>query len=222
MLHPLEERRLKTIDELFDSNYKILYDEYENEIFKHNPKYQRAFNDERIVVYEFFDANILKDDKVVFSYPCSLFDKFSSELSDNVLYSIAESFNGQRLQIYTGPFSPYLNKFKILMDLSFEAGLPKAWKIFNDDEISRLNLTSETEQNKQNEILNLSLIGPFFIILLFGFSAALFVLCCEIFYHDFLSKLTKEILKIDAKFLKLFKRKKDKNVRIKKNVNLTI
>ena len=72
------------------------------------------------------------------------------------------------------------------MDLSFEAGLPKAWDIFMFEryEISHL-------KNEDEDMLNFVLIAPYILVMVIGYSVALLVLTIEIFYRDFLLNFSK-------------------------------
>jgi hypothetical protein len=202
MLKPVHQNFIKSIDELFDSDYQIRKSSFINKIHEDNPRYQLAVENQRVVEkknsirHKF--ANIRR---------CEFFInrmRFHGDgRSYKGTYQIPEVAYSLRRNLYVTPFHMFFDKFQYLMDLSFEAGLPTQWMNFYYDFYFFVCNKKERQVYiaDEKEILDFNAILPFFLILAFGFSFALFALLCEIFYHDFISGL------IDFLKSKLQKRK---------------
>lgn len=197
MLKPLQQDLLKSIDELFDS--EVLLDGLNVEIlFGHRPKYQNVLKNNRMVkLFNYTDASwhgkAIKNNIAVISHMCDRKGK-----SFPGMYIIPEFFYTQH-PLVVRPYHPYLDKLQNLMDRSLEAGLLMAWKIFffND---AKAFIPNENNFKRivadEKAFLDFEAIGPFFIILIVGFSGALLALFCEIFHHDFLKQISKKLLKM--------------------------
>lgn len=215
MLQPLEENRFNNLDELLDSNYLIseyiqLFTEIGN-----GSKLEKAQKAGRLVSHSYMEYEDFAAHKVAFPEECEKFDLTvgSPHGTRNGMYKIVTPFEKAFILLYAGPFSPFLNYFKKLMDLSASGGLQHYWNTLYQNDIStvyselRRKIRMEIEDEK--DILDLDSIAPFFLILAFGFSLALFSLLCEIFHHDFLTQLnfSKKTIKnyLKKKFCGAFK-----------------
>lgn len=225
MLQPIQQKLLKSINELFDSEVKIEFFRDFNNLQKENPKYQKAFAQGRVITLEtsFEDDSVWTSEYIKNNFaslqPCEHFKNLIKHQIDGKswrgLYLIPEVAYTEVENFFTAPFHPYIEKFQELMDRSLEAGLPIAWEQFHYEFINKLYPPEITvKEIKQTKILNFDTIAPFFSILVFGFSIALFALLCEVFYHDFLAELSGELLRRELQ--KFFRRKlKGKKARVK-------
>lgn len=215
MLQPLEEKLLKSIDELLDSDFNIMMASILNLKLYYNPKYLKALKDKRIFHYPMKSLQDFAKMRVATTQCCAWFDyllTFSPELNTvEGLYKISEPFSLIPF-LWTGYTSPYVNRLNELMRYCFEGGLLKAWN--TDFEIDYANFFKRGEerirllQNSKGKknILDLETIAPFFLILVFGNLVALLALLGEIFYHDFLCRLSGKYLKklIDKTWKKIY------------------
>lgn len=215
MLQPVYEKPLKTIDELFQSNLKFERKYFNTFFNKENQDHQKIIQDDRIIDVdlspydEVWTAQIIEN-KIALNQPCDHFKNTINEFGDGKsylgIYQIPEVAYIYPENLYVAPFHPFLDNFQNLMDLSFEAGLPSAWKRFYFEFIRNFYSDLKTKEKLGDKItLDFVDIGPFFLILIFGYMAAVLVILMEIFYHDFIVKL--EIKFSIWKFLKIFKRK---------------
>jgi hypothetical protein len=203
MLKPIQEKLLKSIDELFESNYKIEYFEDFNFTFYDNLKYRKALKENRVMSIDIFSDD---DNEWVPEYirrnfaslqSCKHFKNLIDHQGDGKswrgLYQIQEVALIERQNLFTAPFHPLQEKFQDLMDFSFEAGLPMAWEKFHFEFLNFYNRTDKIVRKfDTKQILDFSSIAPIFLILIFGFQIALIALLFEVFFHDFLLKLPKD------------------------------
>lgn len=201
MLNPLEQKLLRNVDELWDSDLKIVFDMSVQLMYWNNSKYRKAIDDKRMV----FVTNITKlYSSEAYIVPCetveiSLKATYDRKTVDG-MYMLNEKVFSDNIELYCGTFSAYVDKFQHLMDLSLEAGLHKAWKLYHEISISNLVVTKEMRDERskipvENEILNFFSIIPMFLILLVGHSLALLSFLFEIFHSDFISRITMDVIK---------------------------
>lgn len=206
MLKPVQQNLLKSVDELFESTLRIEFTSLDL-LYEDNPKYQRVKKqNDRIV--GFTPSPIgegwteeCTDYHIAVKYPCEEFRMFMESGGDGKtyrgMYMIPEVVYIDRDDLFIGPFHPYLDKFQYYMDISFEAGLHQAW----DSQFERVlveHYIHKIEKRKiedENQILDFVAIGPFFLILIFGYLMATFALFGEIFYHDCLARLSKSFIR---------------------------
>jgi hypothetical protein len=210
MLQPVLINPFRSIDELFDSNYKIEWLEEFDFLYDDNQKYQNAVKEKRVIDMR----NSLKQEtwvemfvaqKIATAGPCKTFtDLAGDEKTWKGFYQISEIFMLYREILFIAPFHPFSETFQQLMDSSFEAGLPMAWERKFKEFASKFKKPKINPKASDGNILDFGAILPFFLILVFGFLIALFAFLCEIFYHDFLNNLSKEYFK--RKFDKFFRR----------------
>lgn len=198
MINPLEGKQFKTFDELLESDKSLIVTKMMLNSLKNNQKFQKLFENNRILT-EFPTSNT-HDEKLAIWQPCdgvdlglSLGDDFIDGYYRNK-YKIHQPFSLYFIQLEAGRVNPYLDKFQHLMDLSTEAGLPKAWKMFFEHDVANHQNRSRRENYEADfESLNFSHIIPMFLILAFGFVLAFFVFLIEIFYCDFIAKMFNDL-----------------------------
>lgn len=201
-------RPFKSFNELIDSDVKIIRSLFHDNFFSRNTNYwkkiergefemQRSQHDNEAFVKRFKLASL--------QY-CKKSDFIIKYLGDGKSYEgfylIPEVVLSGPEYLFCGFFNPYIEKFKKIMDLSFEVGLPKAW-----DTLHNLAIMETLKRNlvePEKIIVDLSAIAPVFCILASGLLLAFFALLCEIFHKDFVNELSYAYYK--KKFLKIFRR----------------
>lgn len=215
MLQPLQEHLIKTVDELLDSEVKIeKFVDYEN-VKRINPRYEQAEKDNRVLEFHFNpsvtdDWKYYTDNNVAANSHCDGIKNAIEHLGDgkswNGLYLVPDVSHTVKNNLLIRPFHPYLDEFQRLIDVSIKVGLPKAWGRFYTQFVNKFyQKKSKKQEFVKEEILEFNDIVPFFVILAFGFSLAFFSLICEIFYHDFLSQISRNYLM--NRFEKFWRRK---------------
>jgi hypothetical protein len=187
MMEPMQTSTLKTIDELFMSDYKVYIFDLFDFAMKENVAYQKAISGGRI---RFMFEHKVVDDHAYVSL-CSLVHGLLNfkfiHLKNTSYYLLPERQFMTPLNLDVGFLNPFLNKLQHLMDLCFTAGLPRAWKTFHQltmREWLRKNGQTADIVDESNDILDLSQILPICVILLIGHGFALMAFLLEVFYHD--------------------------------------
>lgn len=227
MLKPIELKLLKTLDELFESDIRINYDLEMNYIDEENEKFKKAIEEGRVgnFLTVFKNSSIRKfiaERKTAYFDFCS-FNRYVMNYGDGKtfqgIYVIPEVVATIHYNFMVAPLSPYFDKFQSIMNICFEAGLHKAWRIFYEIDFLLQNIKISRNIDQRKNTLDFKTIFPFFAILGIGFGISLLVLFCEIFYHDFLLNLSKDY------FMRILRRKitgkkvtKIKNIRIRNNL----
>lgn len=220
MLDPIREKPLKTIDEVFDSDFKIADDGgILYALHQDNPKFQKAHKEQRIVDHpslkssnEHWTVRVEKGNLAIVQ-PCKLWKNYIVNRGDgkscNGLYMIPEVLLSKPEDLYTRPYHPYLELFQRIMDHSFEIGLHQIWE---DDFFKISNYEAEGKEKPEAKLfLDFASIGPFFLILAVGFATALLSLMCEVFCDDFVSNISRDYLR--RKFNEIFRRNRIIRVR---------
>lgn len=225
MLDSVRQPLLKTIDDLLDSDLKILYSWSFEYMQENNPKFQKMMAENR---FSSPDINDWHKDAVAMNL--AYWDRCEDVKNQIDLLGDGKSYLGQYLineyidsipvDLYTRPFHPYLAEFQQIMDRTFEAGLPVAWNRWYYGKVLGYGENRQKNEAKK-EMLDFETIAPFCLILAIGYISAFIALSFEIFYHDFVSELSKEYFK--KKFKSLFDRElKTKRTNEKKKVRVKI
>jgi hypothetical protein len=184
-MEPAYIRKLKTIEEVFKSNLTIGYN-----VNPLDRDYGGFFNETKFRnLYELKE----KEDYETLNFliPCDLINfmqkyYYSKNYNFDTVYILKERFFIEFLCLDAGILNPYIEKFQELMDLSFEAGLPKMWTNFlNADMFEKVHWTQFYEDDIPSDSLEFEQIFPIFRVLSIGFLIAGFVLLLEIFHFDF-------------------------------------
>lgn len=207
MLNPVEEKVFSTIDELLESEMKLKHDLIFEVLQQANPKYQRAVKDGRVIKFEEssdWTGQLVEMNCAKF-VPCKPYKNEIEHDGDGKkyknLYLIPDVAFTQREDFYSCPYHPYIDILQELMDQTFEAGLHQAWEKTFYQIYTTLNSVRKPEKTGKED-LDFDAIIPFFLILAVGFLAALIALLCEIFFHDFVTELSKDYFR--RKFSELF------------------
>lgn len=200
MLKPVQQKLYKSIEEVFDGEVNIQSNSELNFLYKDNPSYQKAKKDKRVKAFEhaFYDnwtEAYIKENLAVLQ-PCRLYKNRIEHDGDGKswfgFYLVNDVVYNQRSDLVLRHFHPLSGKFQSLMDASFEAGLPMAWENFYYEDLNNEYSEKKNQLNDSDKkILDFDAIGPLFLLLVFGYSIALVVFVCEIFYHDLIIELVK-------------------------------
>jgi hypothetical protein len=207
MIEKIEAPRLSSVDELLESDYKLLVGNHFEMLMQGNLMYQRAVLDGRVnnsgseMVYLNFTQ--LHSENYAIMVFCEIAKYYIDKGDASNFYVINENLFARYDQLQTIFLSKFLKRWQLLMDWSFEAGLHQAWeKMESDEKVLK-------EVDEEMEILWLTDIAIVFYTLIIGCVIGGFALLCEIFYHNFLQPFLRrrKILKETAKWKRLFKLK---------------
>lgn len=214
MLQPVQQKPFRTNGELFASDYKIQNTFQLEQTYQDYPWYQRGLKERRVIEFTGSDQSDWAEEtvkhQIVRLQPCAYLKNFIDNGGDRKsykgIYLIREIAATSPRNLFVPPFHPYQEKFQQLMDWSFEAGLlPKAWEMFFYEIFNSIIELKRIENKDEETVLDFAAIGPFFLVLVFGFLFALLALLCEIFYHDFVRQISKDLFK--NFYEKIFNRK---------------
>lgn len=188
-MEPMEISTFKSLDELLDSDYKMFVGDYYPDINMGNVKYQKAVNRGKIITALEQKSSEIEDSVLL---PCSnIIISLQFLYHMDIYYILPERFKVSYLALQTGSMNPFQRKLQRLMDLSVDAGLPKAWRIFYDINVRRAIHDNPKVKKfapiESKSVLDFSQILPICVILLIGHGIALLTFLHEIFHHDFLS-----------------------------------
>lgn len=192
MMEPMQTSTFKTVNELLDSKYEMIIGNPFNYTMFSTLNYQNALRRRKIFFRETSGKEIGEDQSSAI-FPCRnaeiywRYEKFPGVH----FYILPERVSAltNYVQLDVGFLNPFLSKIQHIMDLSFEAGLTKAWRVFNNNFIH--NYTQNVRGLKLNrydeprDVLDFSQIWPICVVLLIGHSIALVAFLYEVFYHDF-------------------------------------
>lgn len=191
MMNPMQISHIESLDELFDSNLKIVVPSAFHLEMSNNSKYQNAFKDGRVLLDEMKDLNKAKPFGI--SILCDGEYKIANAFNRTGYYKLSYTLQKTKfLTLNAGIFNPLFNNLQNLILRCFEFGLIKVWKENFKAEVKEGFRTSGRtiyQPVEKNRTLDLSQILPICVVLLIGHGFALLSFLCEIFYHDFLSKL---------------------------------
>lgn len=202
-MNPLVEKRFTSIDELIQSDKRIFISEASYIILiRDNPNYQKFISARKLLDIVNMDVIDGKNPEIAYPQQCRDIDFWMTFSADrkNVegKYKINEPFETSFIRLHVGDSSEYIEKFQHLMTTSFEAGLPKAWRFFQEnsiaDLIDRQKLRMRSEKKNDEIFLDFYQIIPMFFILVIGHSIALLGFLGEILW-SFCKRKFKKIRK---------------------------
>jgi hypothetical protein len=175
--------KFNSIDELFASDYKISATAI---AYKYLILHVNLLNRiQKITNTRFGQANLtdLYTDQTAVIISCDVVKsvKRFDDVADN-FYIMDQKIFPYYAQLHVGHMSKFLKKWQLLMDWSFEAGLPKIWEIF----LRELRTVQKSTPDDENppDWLELDDIDVAFYALLVGILMGALALVCEIFWHD--------------------------------------
>lgn len=203
----------KTWQELLESDYEIITEDYFHRSLLNDSTYLKAIKDGRIKLFYELYRNIGNTSSSQI-WECIALKAYmkhrTSEFDPENYYILPERVHSEYTALDVGYMNPFLREFQRLFDLSFEAGLFDMWATFQMMSEIQNNLESGTLldlEKYKSDSLDFSQILPICVILLIGHSLSLFVFLCEIFYFDFLRYFGYFKQKFKERKSKLFRRK---------------
>ena len=191
--------KITTIEELIDDDYSFIVDKTFVGQLNGSEYYQRMSS--RIVKYldetDFMNCKNLSSQNIVIIAPCSFIIHFLEQIPKGInqqsvldfYYKLEEQFNCYYLELLMPYPSFFLNQLQEFSLIVFESGIKKAWAKTNPVTDTQKFMESNISQNA-DYFLILSDIAPIFYILGGGLAFSTFVFLLEIFWHDFLIKLS--------------------------------
>ena len=190
MIQPMQEIRMKTVNDLIASDYEILTDEvfafhvqdYDNlDSLKSRMNTSGASKDIR------FEEQVKKQHFVLIVTCESAEHELTRVIGTNhpisdYYYLIPERLTSRFVQLEASYMNPFLETFQYYMDLSFQAGLPHMWKIYSQQDI--LKKVKYAAHDDQKTYLKLEDIYQVLIFVSIGLVLATLALICEISFHD--------------------------------------
>lgn len=193
MIHPMEQHRLRTFNQILDSNYEIMTDAAFMDAVKDSKEFIAIKS--RIKVpetYENYETEIKRQHYVYVRKCDSVEFKFDEKSKSDkkgesdFYYLLPERILKFYVRLEASFLNPFITRLQYYMDLSFEAGLPQIWTIFSEQGV--LN-SSNLEFSVDPKILKLKDLAQVFYILLFGCSVTTLLLLMEIFFCNVLRNL---------------------------------
>ncbi|CAG9801118.1 unnamed protein product [Chironomus riparius] len=184
------EQNLKTVKDLLESNFRIIVGEAFKYNFKNSSDFSSIINSLDLPEETNDDKNIIEQ-KYAFIRLCDVAKQILSSQRSNkkfwseYYYILNERIPSQFIRLEASFLNPYLERFQYFMDLSFEAGLPQMWKVFESHLISKLR-----NVEIENDFLTLKDLGPVFLIVFIGCTLSMFVLLFEIFHYEFIRHIS--------------------------------
>lgn len=209
-----EPYKMKSFDEVLQSDYKILVGNNFHKRMKSNYLYNIANTQNRVKIDDDDlsqnDRNNLRYETHAQVYPCEIANFFTSSGAVLGFYVINENFMPYFVQLQMAYLSKFLKQWQLIMDWSFEGGLTQAWDKF------MAPIKTFQQQELRDDILRLGDISVIFYVLIFGCIFGFISLFCEIFWHDCFEpylRRRKEMKKI--KFERKLRRRKMRVRKIK-------
>lgn len=192
MIDPNVVKKITTFDELFDSDLNLIVDQHFDFKMRESEGYLRAKS--RANVSGHLRANFTIDISEIHAtmvMPCYLAEYYmlKSKVSQKY-YLLDDRILSHYNFLLASYMNPFLERLQLLMDWSFEAGLPYAWNLFATE------LKTKFERAKQREYLELEDFSEVFCILAIGLTASTIVFFMEIFVHWHHQKQLSRVRKI--------------------------
>ncbi|KAL7012864.1 hypothetical protein ACKWTF_015084 [Chironomus riparius] len=194
MIQPEIENRIKTVKELIESDMRILMSDHFIGIVKDSKEFQAVksrvdvLDAEKLLTIKMREDMIVSsiDQKSVIIMQCDCVRSFLQKYLKAMMnyYLLPQKIISTHGHLAVGNQNPFLKKFQYLMDLSFEAGLPHAWKLLLDR-----NFDEDTRSGHELGNLRLKDLSQIFYFMIFGHACAVFVFLIEVFFRDFIVKL---------------------------------
>lgn len=183
MIESAEELKLHNFDELFESDFKFMVDEYFDHRMQKYEGYAKIKH--RVIALirgkEPFDPRKSADERIALILYCDFARKsLKSGENSKFYYLLDQQILKDFVQLDARFINPYVERLQLYMDWSFETGLPQAWKMFLKE-----NIIKEVNEVKERQFLELDDMGQVFLILFIGLLSAVIVLLMEILYHKF-------------------------------------
>ena len=192
--------RIKSFDELLQSNYSLKVDPLFYHLLNSTddiPVYDKKLSIvETFVNYVNYQQEALNQTAIVVSCDVAEYvmysDEFNSKASD-YFYLLSEQIYSYYESFPTCKFSPFHDKLQYLSELIFESGIRQYWREFDKYDDIREKIEANKISNEEYLINFDDLFGVFYL-LVFGFICATLALIFEIFWHDCLRHLNRQMI----------------------------
>lgn len=190
LTQPLPQQHFDTQQELFGDENQITISFVANPMILHIPEYQKAVNEGRVQVVT---SDSIRDWKGVNVAIC----EWINNLMDHEILTSSYLFPHRLISFYTtlvmGFSSPYTDDFQHLVNLAYSAGLHQIWRTFYELKVVK-NYGRKQYIEERSSLLELNDLTPLFFALTIGYIAGILVFLGEIFYNEFLSQISLQIL----------------------------
>jgi hypothetical protein len=199
MIQPMQENRLKTIDDLIASEYEINTDEAFSFLMKHDEKLKALESKIRLSNFNVGTFNKeVKKQRYVFIIECYLAEYNTLKLmsrGQERYYILPEQITSNYIELQASYLNAFVERMQYYMDLCFQAGLHHIWKVFATLDHQKFKIVELNEL----EYLKLQDLYQVFLIFVVGLVFSTLMLLAEVFLHECLKDLQ---LKFLAKRLK--------------------
>jgi hypothetical protein len=194
MIEPYHENRLETVEDLKASSYEIATDEVFAFMLQDNDGYKALKSKVKVTdihLEERFYEELDRQHFVLIAMCDSLEVVIKANLKDGNLvadhyYMLPELILWDFVRLETGYLNPFLERFQYYMDVSFHAGLPHMWKVFENMDQSRYSVA---DASGTLDSLRIEDLHEVFKVLGIGLAASVFIFLLEIFYRDCLANI---------------------------------
>jgi hypothetical protein len=185
---------MKTVKELLESDMRIVSsDNFANLV--QNSEYFHKIQSKLDVTFLVMDNKVLSNltrHNVALIMKCDLAEHSMTKYESlSNYYMLPEKILKHIEQLEASYLNPFIERFQHFMDLSFEAGLPQAWKLYD---ANRVKL--EVHEHIESDILQFKDLFQVFHTLFIGYSLASLLFLGEICFHDCISRLNFEFYTI--------------------------
>lgn len=187
MIEPPTEPKLSTFDELYESDYKLMVSGLANSIMQSFDNYERIrsrINASGSILND-VDYEELANDNYAIVMQCYLAEYIMESYSKakDFYYQLDHQILKHYVRLDASYNNQFLERLQELMDWSFEAGLSKAWDVFQE-------IKSYKPQPKEEEIfLKLKDFEQIFVLYGIGLLIATMVFIMEILIHKYSENL---------------------------------
>ncbi|CAG9811583.1 unnamed protein product [Chironomus riparius] len=191
MIEPGHENRLRTVDDLLASKYKIMVSKAFEFIVENDKRFQSVksrTNSSGFLISSNDESNLIQND-YIFVKICEtaenlLTKRFTNgRLLSDYYYLLPEELIWQYVELEASYLNPFLERFQYYMDLCFQGGLQQMWKVFASQNYAYKSIIKSDEIKSYLEFEDLRAVFAVYSILC---TVSIVVVLFEIFYDDFL------------------------------------
>ena len=190
IIEPIHNNRLKTFDDVFESKYDVIMEQVLLDHLNFAEKFKNYSS--KVFFWNYSVSNTFSktvlEHKYVMIVNCDYAEyKLSNEkMLLDYYYLLPVRLAPSFIRLEASFLNPYIQMLQHIMDLCFEAGLPRIWKLF--EFVNDIN-NSRYENSEDQTYFKLKDLFQVFSILIIGYAVSFLVLLIEIFFHDMLSKI---------------------------------
>lgn len=196
MIQPIYDNRLKTFNDLVNSDFKIITSSGVVEKMKLSEAYKvlmprlntsgpQLGDHFRVELQRARRVFIMNCDEMEILMPYTI-PRTTIKVSQ-LYYILPQKFYPAFIKLAASYLNPYLEKLQYYMDFSFQAGLPYIWDVYASFE-SPFKKTF-IDYSDSLSYLKLEDLIQVFSILIVGYALSAFIIIVEIFVHDVLQNL---------------------------------